>query len=148
MSTSRHVALAKQNARAAQEARHVRNVRKMNRSQRDELVKVREENIRAVKSVKRDYYLQLSSLKERQGVVVKKLQTKIIKAVNFENQRAKKTITELRTIHNDQIIRLRATQEGQLQSLRDEHQIQLDNAIRKYKLEREKFEPATAKEKR
>jgi len=148
MSTSRHVALAKQNARAAQEARHVRNVRKMNRSQRDELVKVREENIRAVKSVKRDYYLQLSSLKERQGVVVKKLQTKIIKAVNFENQRAKKTITELRTIHNDQIIRLRAKQEGQLQSLRDEHQIQLDNAIRKYKLEREKFEPATAKEKR
>lgn len=148
MSTSRHVALAKQNARAAQEARHVRNVRKMNRSQRDELVKVREENIRAVKSVKRDYYLQLSSLKERQGVVVKKLQHKIIKAVNFEKQRAKKTITELRTIHNDQIIRLRGKQEGQLQSLRDEHQIQLDNAIRKYKLEREKFEPATAKEKR
>ena len=89
MSTSRTVALAKQNARANQEARHVRNVRKMNRAQRDELLKVKEENQRALKSVKRDYHLQIESLKGRQGVKVKKLQNKIKEAVVFEKTRAK-----------------------------------------------------------
>ena len=58
------------------------------------------------------------------------------------------TLTDLRKSHKDQVGRLRVNQEEQLLKLRHEHQIQLDNAIRKYNLEREKFEPATAKEKR
>ena len=148
MSTSRYTARVNQNTKAVEDARHVRNIRKMNRANRDELVKVKEENQRAVKSVKRDYYLQLSGLKERQDAKLKKFQGKVQKQVRVEKQAAKSTLTELRTAHKDQVERLRINQEAQLQSLRAEHQIQLDNAIRKYKLEREKFEPATAKENR
>jgi len=147
MSTSRDTARINQNSRAVEDARHTRNVRKMNRAHRDELVKVKEENQRAVKSVKRDYHLQLSGLKERQETQLKKFQGKVQKQVLVEKQVAKSTLTELRKSHTDQIKRLRVNQEAQLQVLRDEHQIQLDNAIRKYNLEREKFEPATAKEK-
>jgi len=148
MSTSRTVALAKQNARAAEEMRHVRKVGKIERNHRNELQKIQEENQRAVKSVKRDYYLQLKGLSDRENVKVKKIQAKIKKAVIDEKSRAKITLGELKSVHENQIKRLRVNQEAQLQQIREEHQIQLDNAIRKFNLEREKFEPATAKEKR
>ena len=148
MSTSRDTGRINQNTKAVEDARHTRKMRKMKRTHKDELLKVQEENQRAVKSVKRDYYLQLSGLKERNDMKLKKFQGKIQKQVIKEKYAAKTTLAELKTIHKDQVKRLRVNQEDQLQQLRHEHQVQLDNAIRKYKLEREKFEPATAKEKR
>ncbi|RLA65275.1 MAG: hypothetical protein DRQ89_01995 [Epsilonproteobacteria bacterium] len=120
----------------------------MRRSHKDELIKVREENQRAAKSVKRDYYLQLNGLKERQENKVKKFQGKIQKQVITEKQAAKTTLSDLRKTHADQIERLRTNQEAQLQQLRNEHQIQLDKTVRKYKIERAKFGPATASEER